>query len=92
MRKILLSSIIAVTFIGCTNLDEEVLTGIPESNYPENEAQISSVSVDAYVRLKPLCDDEGWWFWAQEVSRITSYNVCYTKLLRKVQVKLFQVS
>ena len=54
--------------ISCTDLTEEVYESIPTSQYPENDAQVASLSVDAYARLKPLADDEGWWFWAQEVS------------------------
>ena len=83
MKNIFLGSILALSFAGCTDLTEDVIDKIPTANYPENDAQIASVSVDAYARLKPLCDDEGWWFWAQEVSSddvITSYSIHYTKL------------
>lgn len=52
----------------CVDLTEEVISNIPEELYPEDEAQVASLSVDAYARLRPLVDDEGWWFWAQEVS------------------------
>lgn len=52
----------------CTDLEEELYDKLPESVYPESDAQISSLSVDAYVQFKPLADDEGWWFWAQEVT------------------------
>lgn len=52
----------------CTDLDEELYDKIPTEQYPENEAQVSSLSVDAYARMRPFADDEGWWFLAQEVS------------------------
>lgn len=54
--------------VGCTDLSEELYDKIPEDNYPENEAQIASLNVDAYAKMQSLADDGGWWFWAQEVS------------------------
>ncbi|MFW5656949.1 MAG: RagB/SusD family nutrient uptake outer membrane protein [Bacteroidota bacterium] len=54
--------------VGCTDLDEELYQNIPEDKYPENEAQVASLNVDAYARMRPLADDEGWWFWAQEIT------------------------
>ncbi len=70
MKKIIYISIVSAVlgFAGCTNLDEELYDKIPADKYPENEAQIASMGVDAYAKLKPLADDGGWWFWAQEVS------------------------
>ncbi|HRY97791.1 MAG TPA: RagB/SusD family nutrient uptake outer membrane protein [Bacteroidales bacterium] len=52
----------------CTKLDEELFDKIPGDKYPENENQIANLSVDAYTKLKPFADDEGWWFLAQEIS------------------------
>lgn len=52
----------------CTDLDEEFYDKLPESVYPESDAQVSSMSVDVYKQLQPLADDEGWWFWMQEVT------------------------
>lgn len=52
----------------CTDLTEELYDKIPGDEYPENASQVATVSVDAYARLKPMADDEGWWLWAQEVS------------------------
>ena len=62
--------IIFVIFLGtsCTNLDEVLYDKIPGDKYPENASQVATVAVDAYARLRPLADDEGWWFLAQEVS------------------------
>ncbi|MBN2814882.1 MAG: RagB/SusD family nutrient uptake outer membrane protein [Bacteroidales bacterium] len=59
-----------LTLIGtaCTDLDEQLYDKLPEDVYPESDAQIASMSVDAYKQMQPLCDDEGWWFWAQEVT------------------------
>ena len=54
--------------VGCTDLTEEVFNSIPYENYPEDESQIAGISVEAYSYLRPLADDEGWWFLAQEVS------------------------
>lgn len=53
---------------GCTDLDEELRDKIPESIYPESDAQVASMSVDAYKQMQQLCDDGGWWFWAQEAT------------------------
>ncbi|MCK9208315.1 MAG: RagB/SusD family nutrient uptake outer membrane protein, partial [Salinivirgaceae bacterium] len=61
-------STIALIGFGCTNLDETLYEQIPGDQYPENEAQVATLSVDAYAQLKPFADDEGWWFLAQEVS------------------------
>lgn len=69
MKNISLYTILIILLgISCTNLDEEVFDKIPGDEYPENAAQVATVSVDAYARLKPMADDEGWWFWAQEVT------------------------
>lgn len=56
------------TVLSCTKLDETVYDKIPGDVYPENENQIANLSVEAYTKLKPLADDEGWWFLAQEIS------------------------
>ena len=50
------------------HIDEELYDKIPGDLYPENENKIANLSVDAYAKLKPLVDYEGWWFLAQEVS------------------------
>ena len=69
MKKILYTLMLASIFsVGCTDLTEEVFDKIPESQYPENDEQVAGLAVDAYAQLRPLCDDEGWWFLAQEVS------------------------
>ncbi|MEI7897135.1 MAG: RagB/SusD family nutrient uptake outer membrane protein [bacterium] len=57
-----------VALFSCTKLDENVYDKIPSNLYPENEDQIANLSVDAYTKLKPMCDDNGWWFLAQEIS------------------------
>jgi len=61
-------TLIAFLVTGCTELDEEVYEKIPEDEYPENEAQIASLPAEVYAQLKPLADDQGWWFLAQEIS------------------------
>lgn len=66
--KIFRLLIIAVFLIGCTDLEEEIYDKIPSEIYPEDEAQVSGISVGAYSYFQPLADDEGWWFLAQEVS------------------------
>lgn len=69
MKKIgFIISIFALVGFACTDLDEEIYENIPADIYPENEAQVASLSANAYTGLKPLIDDEGWWFLAQEIS------------------------
>lgn len=69
MKKIIFY-VFALAFFAssCTKLDETVYSSIPGDQYPENENQVANLSVDAYTKLKPFADDEGWWFLAQEIS------------------------
>lgn len=57
-----------IALFSCTKLDEQVFDKIPGTLYPENANQIANLSVEAYTKLKPMADDEGWWFLAQEIS------------------------
>jgi len=68
MKKSIIFTLIIFIGFGCTKLDEELYDKIPGDLYPENENQIANLSVDSYAKLRPLADDEGWWFLAQEVS------------------------
>lgn len=69
MKKIIFYTIAFAFFVSsCTKLDETVYSSIPGDQYPENENQIANLSVDAYTKLKPFADDNGWWFLAQEIS------------------------
>jgi hypothetical protein len=70
MKKILFISAVLFFIIaqGCTKLDEVMYDKIPGSMYPENDAQIANLSVDAYKRMQDLADDAGWWYLAQELS------------------------
>ncbi len=63
---IILSGIIFTT--GCTKLDEDYFDRIPADQYPENENQVATLTVNAYKRLQNMVDDNGWWFLAQEIS------------------------
>ena len=69
MKKILLYSLL-FTILGfaCTDLDEDLYDKIPENKYPENPDQIATLGVSVYSNLRPLIDDGGWWFLAQEIS------------------------
>lgn len=60
--------LISFLVIGCTDVDEELYDRLPEDVYPESEAQIASMTVDAYAQMQDLADDAGWWFWAQEAT------------------------
>lgn len=70
MKKLLFISAVLFFIIaqGCTKLDEVMYDKIPGSMYPENDAQIANLSVDAYKRMQDLADDAGWWYLAQELS------------------------
>ncbi|NBC82393.1 MAG: RagB/SusD family nutrient uptake outer membrane protein, partial [Bacteroidetes bacterium] len=70
MMKIKNIIIIGILFsaFGCTDLEEEVYDRIPVDIYPENDAQVASLPLNAYKELQPLIDDQGWWFLAQETS------------------------
>lgn len=61
-------SLILLIGSACTELDEEVYEKIPTDEYPENDAQVANLATEVYSRLRPLADDEGWWFLAQEIS------------------------
>lgn len=66
MKKLILINLILVLFLGgCTKLEEELFGKIPGDKFPENEQQIANLSVEAYARLRELCDNHGWWFLAQ---------------------------
>ena len=69
MNKLIYIIAILVAFgFACTDLEEELYDTIPNDVYPENDAQVASLAANAYVGFKPLIDDEGWWFLAQEIS------------------------
>lgn len=67
-RIIIYSLILVVATIGCTDLTEEVIEGIPSENYPETEEQASVSHLESYSQLKHLFDDNGYWFLTQEIS------------------------
>ncbi|MGE0088237.1 MAG: RagB/SusD family nutrient uptake outer membrane protein [Bacteroidales bacterium] len=69
MKKILIIfSIISLLSYSCTDLNEVVYENLPGDVYPENELQVAGLSVNAYLGMKDLIDDNGWWFLAQELS------------------------
>jgi len=66
----------ALLFASCTDLQETLSDGIPESNFPENNSQTANLGVGAYDPLKELVDYGGWWF-CQEMT--TDEMVCPTR-------------
>ncbi len=68
MRTRILYVIVLLFTLSCTELYEEPYDKIPNDKYPENEAQVATLNVPAYGKMQELVDDQGWWFWAQEVS------------------------
>jgi hypothetical protein len=67
MKKSIIYLVLIVLFSSCLSVEETVYDRIPEENFPENEAQASLLTVPVYKELADLCDDAGWWLWAQEV-------------------------
>lgn len=63
---IILSGILFST--SCTKLDENYFDRIPADQYPENDDQVATLTVNAYKKLQNMADDGGWWFLAQEIS------------------------
>lgn len=61
------------SILSCTKLDETVYDKIPGSLYPETDEQTANLPAEAYAKLQPFADDEGWWFLAQE---LTSDEFC----------------
>ncbi len=59
--------LVVILFSSCLGIEEKVYDRIPEDKFPENEAQASLLIVPTYGELTDLCDDAGWWLWAQEV-------------------------
>jgi len=66
-RIIILTTLIIVSFGSCTNLDDEIIDGLPTSKFPENNSQIAAIPIPAYKALQSLTDWAGWWF-AQELT------------------------
>lgn len=63
MKKYIFRVFTLVLFLsGCTNLEETLYDGIPESNFPENSSQTANIGVGAYDPIKELADYGGWWF------------------------------
>jgi len=65
--KIIIFFVISVFFTACTDLTEKVFDGLPQDEFPENEAQIAAIPIPTYQALQPFLDWSGWWF-AQEVT------------------------
>ena len=67
MQKSIIYLVLILLFSSCLSVEETVYDRIPEDQFPENEAQASLLTVPVYKELADLCDDAGWWLWAQEV-------------------------
>lgn len=65
MKRIIIIAIGFIVIASCTKLDEKVYDKIPGELYPENDAQVANLAVNAYSKLRTYADDEGWWFLAQ---------------------------
>ena len=68
MNKNIIFLLALIATFSCTKLEEDIYDKIPESQFPENEAQAALVVVPTYQELSDLIDDAGWWFWMQETT------------------------
>jgi hypothetical protein len=74
MKKVIyIFSFLMIAGMGCTDLTEVLYDKIPAEMYPENQLQLATLAVPGYAAFRPLVDDEGWWFLAQE---LTSDELC----------------
>ena len=74
MKKVIyIFSLFLIAGMGCTDLTEVLYDKIPAEMYPENDLQLATLAVPGYAAFRPLADDEGWWYLAQE---LTSDELC----------------
>ncbi len=74
MKKVIyIFSFLLIGSMSCTDLTEDLYDKIPADLYPENDLQLATLAVPGYAAFRPLVDDEGWWYLAQE---ITSDELC----------------
>lgn len=66
--KYIYSFILIALAIGCTNLDENLYSGINEDDYPQTEGQAAVSHLSSYDALADLFDDNGYWFLTQEIT------------------------
>ncbi len=66
MKNIIITAVIMLFLVSCTNLDTEVLDKIPDDVFPENEAQLNALANPTYAELGRLVFDRGGWWTAQE--------------------------
>lgn len=68
MKKIFLYSILFSTLtIACTDLNEEVYSGIESDKYPQTSDQAAVSHLGSYSALADLFDDDGYWYLSQEL-------------------------
>jgi starch-binding outer membrane protein, SusD/RagB family len=69
MKTKYLYSIILIAFaVGCTNLEENIFSGISELDYPQTDAQAAVSHLSSYDALAGLFDDNGYWYLTQELT------------------------
>ena len=70
-RIVALFAIISA-FAGCTNLDEQVFSSIPESEFYKTEAEFMSAMVPVYANMRTMTDWRKWW----DLEETT--DICFT--------------
>ena len=50
-----------ILFGACTNLDEEVFSSIPESDFYKNESEFLAAMVPVYSSMRNLTEHCSWW-------------------------------
>ncbi|MDA3891431.1 MAG: RagB/SusD family nutrient uptake outer membrane protein [Salinivirgaceae bacterium] len=67
-KKLLYSTFLVAVAVGCTDLNEELYSGITADDYPQTDEQAAVSHLSSYNALANLFDDAGYWFLTQEIS------------------------
>jgi hypothetical protein len=54
--------------IGCTDLNEDIYSGIPDEEYPQTQEQANAIPLESLKAMADLFDDNGYWYLSQEIS------------------------
>ena len=52
---------VASVFSGCTNLDEDVFSSIPENDFYKTESEFLAAMVPVYSSMRAMTDWQNWW-------------------------------
>ena len=62
-KQYIITAFLALTavFSGCTNLDEEVFSSIPEKDFYKTESEFLAAMVPVYSSMRAMTDWQNWW-------------------------------